>query len=68
MKAFTPASPTVVVSATTTSAEASGTISADPPTLELNNAGLAVVFVRWGVGPQTALVTDYPCCRVTASW
>ncbi len=60
MNAFTPANVTVSVSASGTSAVASGTVSAELPTLEINNAGTATAFVRWGVGPPTAVVTDYP--------
>lgn len=58
MQAFTPAS-TVTLSASTTSATAGG-LRADNPTMEINNAGLVPVFVRWGTGAQTAVVTDYP--------
>jgi hypothetical protein len=49
---------TVSISATGTSASAS--IPAEAPEVRIHNPGPATVFVRWGVGAQTAVVTDMP--------
>lgn len=49
---------TATLTATTTSS--TGSIPRHAQTLEIQNAGDAVVFVRWGLGAQTAVTTDYP--------
>ena len=49
---------TATIAASTTSANAS--ISTRAVTLEIQNDGLVTCFVRWGVGTQTAVTTDYP--------
>lgn len=48
------------ISVTTTSASATltGTVADKAHVLILSNAGASAVYVRWGVGAQTALVTD----------
>lgn len=48
------------ISATTTSAAGSVTMSADLTEVVIYNSGLVPVFLRWGTGAQTAVVTDYP--------
>lgn len=57
MQIFTPIS-TVSISAGGTS----GAVAIDPSatTLELNNTGTDIVFVRWATVSPTAVVTDYP--------
>lgn len=49
---------TAALTATTTSSNAA--IPSNAQVLEIQNAGDAVVFVRWGIGTQTAVTTDYP--------
>jgi hypothetical protein len=49
---------TVTLSPTTTSVNA--TIFAGDEQIEIQNAGGVTVFCRWGIGAQTAVVTDYP--------
>lgn len=44
------------IAATTTTASAS--VPAEAPSLRVFNAGPATIFIRWGVGTQTALTTD----------
>lgn len=47
---------TTSIAATQTTGSA--TVPAEAPTMRVFNAGPATVFVRWGVGAQTALTTD----------
>lgn len=57
MQVFSPIS-TVSITAETTS----GAVAIDrtATTLELNNTGSEIVFVRWAPTSPTAVVTDYP--------
>jgi hypothetical protein len=46
------------ISASTTSAGSAGNLAGECPQVRLYNSGAVTVFVRWGVGAQTALTTD----------
>ncbi len=58
LSAFTPAQ-TISLTASAASSGASF-VSGGNPTMEINNAGTVPVFIRFGVGAQTAVATDYP--------
>lgn len=55
---FSPCGATVSLSATTSSSNAN--ITAGNSALRVVNSGTGVAFIRWGVGTQTAVVTDLP--------
>lgn len=60
MQAFTPA---VTVSIAATAASGSATLVAvgvAANQLRICNTGATIVFIRWGVGAQTAVATDMP--------
>jgi len=48
------------ISATTTSASAATALDTTLTELYIVNEGPATAFVRWGVGAQTAALTDFP--------
>ena len=52
--------PGATLTLSATSSSSGGTIDPSCPTLEIQNVGNEAVFVRWGIGAQTAVVTDYP--------
>lgn len=59
LRAFTPLlNSTVSISATSTSG--STTVSSNGSNLLITNSGPNTVFVRWGVGAQTATTADMP--------
>lgn len=55
-----PFQPSVTATLAVTDVSGSVAISPAAETLELQNAGGAVVFVRWSNVAPTAVVTDYP--------
>ena len=55
-----PLMPFATATLTATTSSSSGAIPPRAETLEIQNAGDAVVFVRWGLGAQTAVTSDYP--------
>lgn len=52
--------PAATVSTAISGTSASVTISKLCPVIEVQNDGGAVCFIRWGIGAQTAVATDYP--------
>jgi hypothetical protein len=50
----------IAATATTSSVSLTNPIAANSPDVRIYNAGPNTVFVRWGIGAQTALATDMP--------
>jgi hypothetical protein len=55
-----PIIPLSTVTLAVSAVSASVAISRVSRQLEIQNAGDAIAFCRWGIGAQTAVVTDYP--------
>ena len=55
-----PLNPLATLTLAATATSANGAISPVAQTLEIQNAGGSTAFVRWGIGTQTAVTTDYP--------
>lgn len=54
-----PYSPSTKATLSVTSSSSGATVGTQGTTLRISNAGANPIFVRWGVGAQTAVVTDF---------